>query len=79
MELSMICTQFLGDESREIFQKFLEDFRSRIWLTYRTGLARFPASNSTTDSGWGCTIRSCQMMVAQTLILLNLGRGICFF
>lgn len=77
---------------------FLDDFESRIWLTYR---ADFPTikksleSNAsasislsvrlrsqlvdqggfTSDTGWGCMIRSGQSLLANALAILRLGRG----
>ncbi|VDD92050.1 unnamed protein product [Enterobius vermicularis] len=56
-------------------REFFLDYYSCIWLTYRTCLPSLPGTTETTDCGWGCMLRSCQMMVAETLILLNLGRG----
>ncbi|KAL8243924.1 hypothetical protein R6Q59_010182 [Mikania micrantha] len=75
---------------------FLDDFESRIWMTYRSGFPPIPrsadpsASSSmtfavrlrnlaekdgfSTDTGWGCMIRSGQSMLANTLILLQQGR-----
>lgn len=63
-----------GDIDESSFQDFICDYSSRIWLTYRTELAPFPGTSKTTDCGWGCMIRTCQMIVAQTLTLLHLGR-----
>jgi len=53
---------------------FHEDFSSKIWLTYRKNFKEFKNTQITTDCGWGCMIRSCQMMVANSLIQLKLGR-----
>ena len=76
---------------------FLDDFESKIWLTYRSNFPpiarslRSEASTTsfserlksqlvdqagfTTDTGWGCMIRSGQSLLANALILLKLGRG----
>ncbi len=79
-------------------EDFLDDFESRVWLTYRT---HFPAIQElsdpispkatslsprlrrqhvsiggfTSDTGWGCMIRSGQSLLANTLVMLHLGRG----
>ena len=53
---------------------FYEDFSSRIWLTYRKNFEEFKGSQVTTDLGWGCMIRSGQMLVANTLVQLELSR-----
>lgn len=76
---------------------FIDDFESRVWLTYRSGfpsIARSSEPNSssnlsfavrlrtafsnqdgfTSDTGWGCMIRSGQMLLANAIALLELGR-----
>ncbi|KAJ9611650.1 Cysteine protease atg4 [Cladophialophora chaetospira] len=75
---------------------FLDDFESRIWMTYRsnfTPIARSHETESSTglswsvrlrnlteregfssDTGWGCMIRSGQSLLANALIMLHLGR-----
>jgi cysteine protease ATG4 len=75
---------------------FLDDFESRIWMTYRSNFtpisrAHDPASDSglswavrlrnlteregfSSDTGWGCMIRSGQSLLANALIMLHLGR-----
>lgn len=77
---------------------FLDDFESRLWLTYRSNfasIARPPSSSSdsnlslsvrlrsrfleddgfTSDTGWGCMIRSGQSLLANALLILRKGRG----
>ncbi|KAJ4412027.1 Cysteine protease atg4 [Gnomoniopsis sp. IMI 355080] len=76
---------------------FLEDFESRIWMTYRSAfppIARSADPNAVTslsfamrlkaladpqggfssDSGWGCMIRSGQSLLANALVIRQLGR-----
>lgn len=76
--------------------EFLDDFESRISLTYRLGFPpipkiRHPKNTSllsiqerlrnqiegaafTSDTGWGCMIRTGQSLLANTLLLIQLGR-----
>lgn len=95
----------LGDRAPSLNQSdggwpidFLEDFESKIWMTYRSGFVPIPksqdpgaassmtlavrlrsqlsdASGFTSDTGWGCMIRSGQSLLANTLLQLRLGRG----
>ncbi|KAF2001100.1 autophagy-related protein-like protein 4 [Amniculicola lignicola CBS 123094] len=74
---------------------FLDDFESRIWMTYRSGFAPIQKSQDpkataamsfrvrmqnlaqsafTSDSGFGCMIRSGQCILANALLELKLGR-----
>ena len=60
--------------------RFLEDFQSRIFLPYREGFEPIVipdihnSTNLVSDRGWGCTIRSTQMLMAQSLLSIQLGR-----
>jgi cysteine protease ATG4 len=77
---------------------FLDDFESRIWMTYRMGFELIPKSSDpkasaalsftmrlktsfgdfmgfTSDTGWGCMIRSGQSLLANALAISRLGRG----
>ena len=51
------------------------DLCSRPWVTYRTSFPCFPGSDFSSDVGWGCALRSGQMLVAQFLLAQRLGRG----
>ncbi|EPE03685.1 cysteine protease atg4 [Ophiostoma piceae UAMH 11346] len=76
---------------------FLDDFESRLWMTYRSGfepIARSVDPNASSalsfamrlktlgdqtagfssDSGWGCMIRSGQSLLANALSMWKLGR-----
>lgn len=44
------------------FDRFLEHFRSIIWMSYRS-----ISNHGKSDAGWGCMIRVIQMLFAEVL------------
>ena len=54
--------------------RFKQDYYSRIWFTYRRQFVKIEGSQFTSDCGWGCMLRSGQMLLAQAFIVQYLGR-----
>ncbi|GFN96701.1 cysteine protease [Plakobranchus ocellatus] len=64
-----------GDVDDEPVNEFLKDFTSRIWMTYRSNFYPIPGTKLNTDCGWGCMLRSAQMLIIQCLVTHYLGRA----
>ena len=54
---------------------FVEHFLTITWLTYRKNFPPIEGTQITTDCGWGCMVRSGQMMLATALNYHLLGKG----
>jgi len=75
-ELGSIAQSEAGKEPESAeYSAFLADFKAVVWLTYRKNFTPMkPPSSFTTDTGWGCMLRSAQMLLAQVLVR-HLGKG----
>lgn len=56
------------------FGEFLSDFYTRFHFTYRSGFSAIGDSLITSDFGWGCMLRSAQMLLGQAFQFHFLGR-----
>eukprot|EP00002_Diphylleia_rotans_P019040 TRINITY_DN3685_c0_g1_i3.p1 TRINITY_DN3685_c0_g1~~TRINITY_DN3685_c0_g1_i3.p1 ORF type:complete len:307 (-),score=37.09 TRINITY_DN3685_c0_g1_i3:1254-2174(-) len=55
--------------------EFLAAFRSIIWFVYRKDFPPIGRAAFTSDAGWGCMIRTGQMLLAQAIKQVFLGKG----
>jgi len=60
--------------SSPAFPEFIEDFREKLWFSYRRDFPPISPTTYDSDVGWGCTLRSGQMLLAQALVTQYLGR-----
>ena len=62
-------------DSEDDYNSYIRDFRSHILMSYRYNFIKLVPSLLTSDTGWGCMIRSGQMILAETLLRNSLGRN----
>lgn len=60
--------------SQSDFHLLKREIRSRLWFSYRKDFPAIGDSGMTSDRGWGCMLRCGQMVVAESLQRLLLGR-----
>lgn len=56
----------LGKGYVNLDQNYVKDIKELVWCTYRSGFEQIEGTVFTTDSGWGCMIRTGQMIVAES-------------
>eukprot|EP01132_Coremiostelium_polycephalum_P000590 gene590-736_t len=57
-----------SNELNQVQQKFLADFNSLLWFSYRKDFPSIINTSITTDIGWGCMLRTGQMILAKALL-----------
>ncbi|XP_068605981.1 cysteine protease atg4da-like [Brachionichthys hirsutus] len=65
----IILGQSYDLKSQEKSELFRRSYVSLLWLTYRRGFPQLEGGALTTDSGWGCVLRTGQMLLAKGLFL----------
>jgi len=57
----------LGRNVENVDNTVQKEVQSLIWVSYRKGFESLPNSSLTSDAGWGCMLRTAQMMTATAI------------
>lgn len=64
----------LGKKYDGKYEDIQNAIKACLWFTYRKGFPAIGGTGPTSDAGWGCMLRSGQMILGQALIRRHLGR-----
>lgn len=58
----------IATNHNQLVNEVLQKNSNIAWFTYRKGFSPLYGSKSTTDAGWGCMIRTGQMLLHEALL-----------
>ncbi|CAH0475125.1 unnamed protein product [Peronospora belbahrii] len=64
-----------NDATASEFEAYKRSFEAILWFTYRHNFPQMTPYEYTSDAGWGCMLRSAQMLLGQALQRCLLGRN----
>ncbi|OQS01068.1 cysteine protease family C54 [Thraustotheca clavata] len=67
VQLTPMATYVLGVHHSSA-ESLVQHLQSIIWLTYRRDFAQMVPYEFTSDAGWGCMLRTAQMMLCEALL-----------
>jgi len=56
-------------DQQKVLVEFLQAFQSHFWFSYRKDFPKIEPSNFTSDVGWGCMLRTSQMLLARAFVV----------
>jgi len=67
-QLNLNNRQSFINNVNSFHEMFLKDFKSLIWFSYRKDFPPIQKTNITTDIGWGCMVRTGQMILSRGFV-----------